>query len=252
MPSPPPTPLAVDLNVMKLGTAEDPVSRDDVWRALYALTGWEQPQPLLDQAMRVVDAYAGHGVVSDGRAGHLVVQRGETCQREHLDEHQCPVIVKTEEFPRSEYCQGGCSRVADELTALIPYVEPPSLAETTPYVEPCAAPAGCVVREGCPRGCQVAKFEASEAQRRVEDATLETVPARRLTMTPEELLVADEATLTVQQRRARDVLASGRQVCVRCGTDKPLTAYYKDRSRLTGRMSRCSDCAKVIAATRRG
>jgi hypothetical protein len=89
-------PLAVDLDVLKLGTLEDPVERTDVERALYALTGWQKPQRLVDAALDVIDSYAT-GV----RAGRVVpAQMGHTtvtvaCDREHLDEHLCPITVKT-------------------------------------------------------------------------------------------------------------------------------------------------------------
>lgn len=100
MPSPPTGPLAVDLDVLKLGTTEDPVSRDDVERALYALTGWQKPQALVDACLAVVDSYATSvalGVVVPRRDGHATaVMR---CTRSHLDEHTCPVTVKRVEVP---------------------------------------------------------------------------------------------------------------------------------------------------------
>ena len=100
MPSPPTGPLAVDLDVLKLGTTEDPVCRDDVERALYALTGWQKPQALVDACLAVVDSYATSvalGVVVPRRDGHVTAVT--RCAREHLDEHLCPVTVKRVEVP---------------------------------------------------------------------------------------------------------------------------------------------------------
>lgn len=93
MPSPPTQPLAVDLDVFKLGTDESPVERDDVERALYALTGWQKPQALVDAALDVIDSYvrgARLGTVIPHRGGHVSV----ACHRAHLDEHVCPITVK--------------------------------------------------------------------------------------------------------------------------------------------------------------
>ena len=100
MPSPPTLPLAVDLDVFKLGTDESRVERDDVERALYALTGWQKPQALVDAAMAVIDSYAKGvklGVVVPRRDGHATAVT--RCTREHLDEHLCPVTVKRVEVP---------------------------------------------------------------------------------------------------------------------------------------------------------
>lgn len=108
-----PRPLAVDLDVLKLGTTEDPVSRDDVERALYALTGWLKPQRLIDAALDVVDSYATQvraGRVVPAREGHVAVVRRAVvapvaaplrCSRAHLDEHTCPVSVELVEVPVS-------------------------------------------------------------------------------------------------------------------------------------------------------
>ena len=114
MPSPPPTPLAVDLDVLKLGTTEDPVSRDDVERALYALTGWQKPQHLVDAALDVVDSYAKGvkaGRVVPARGGHGTV----ACGRAHLDEHTCPVTVKVVREPAMVPVVGTTSPYADTV-----------------------------------------------------------------------------------------------------------------------------------------
>lgn len=114
MPSVGPVPLAVDLDVLKLGTTEDPVDRDDVERALYALTGWQKPQHLVDAALDVVDSYAT-GV----RAGRVVPARGGhgtvACSRAHLDEHTCPVTVKVVREPAMVPVVGTTSPYADTV-----------------------------------------------------------------------------------------------------------------------------------------
>jgi len=256
MPSAPAGPLAVDLDVLKLGTMDDPVSLDDVERALYALTGWQKPQHLVDAALDVVRAYATAqraGRVPAGRQGHnmgirqrVTVPAPTTCTREHLDEHVCPAVAKT--------------------------VEPPA----TDGNAPCSAPAGCVVHEGCPQGCRVAKFEATEKTRLTVDdtdlteadvdqlmATGETVelvaaprPTRASSREPalsvEELLTLDESQLRPAQRVARAVLLAGEQKCADCGVVKPLDAFYRDNAKLTRRMGKCADCSNKAAALRRG
>lgn len=114
MPSPPSTPLAVDLDVLKLGTTEDPVSRDDVERALYALTGWQKPQHLVDAALDVVDSYAQAvraGRVVPARGGHATV----ACGRAHLDEHTCPVTVRVVREPAMVPVVGTTSPYADTV-----------------------------------------------------------------------------------------------------------------------------------------
>jgi len=114
MPSVGPLPLAVDLDVLKLGTTEDPVSRDDVERALYALTGWQEPQRLVDAALDVVDSYAHEvraGRVVPARSGHGTV----ACGRAHLDEHTCPVTVKVVREPALVPVVGTTSPYADTV-----------------------------------------------------------------------------------------------------------------------------------------
>jgi len=240
MPSPPAGPLAVDLDVLKLGTTDDPVSLDDVERALYALTGWQKPQRLVDAALDVVRAYATAqraGRVPAGRRGHNMGVRKHVavaCTREHLDEHVCPVTVKTVE-------------VAAKLPA-------------TDGNAPCAAGGGCVVQEGCPRGCQVARFEAAErARQSVEAIATELKPeptprvsSREPALTVEELLTLDESQLRPAQRVARAVLLAGEQKCAECGVVKPLDSFYRDNAKLTRRMGKCSDCSNKAAALRRG
>lgn len=206
-----PKPLAVDLNVLKLGTTEDPVNRDDVERALYALTGWAKPQLLVDAALDVIDSYAtavrasrvvparsGHDVpaVAAGRNSAVVV-----CGRDHLDEHTCPAVeVKTVEV-----------MVEVPVEVRVPVL-----------------------------GAMAVK---------------DRVWARSdPTMSPEELLLVDEADvhrLTDAQRGARDVLVAHQATCSMCSMLKSLDDFYKDSSRLTRRSSRCKDCANTAAAARR-
>lgn len=70
-------------------------------------------------------------------------------------------------------------------------------------------------------------------------------------MTPAELLAADEAELSPAQRHARLVLLSGRQRCSSCEVMKPLAEFYRDKARLTGHASRCKDCANAATRARR-
>lgn len=257
MPSLPAGPLAVDLGVLKtVGTeATNPVTFSDVETALYALTGWQKPQRLVDAMLDVVEAYARGaraGRVAPRRSGHLVV----ACGREHLDGHQCPVTVKTEQVERVvDPCEHGCRDAAAELTRL---GQEMARAEPLPATDgnaPCTAPAGCVVHEGCPRGCKVAKFEASEATAAVAVEPEVLSPRSRYdrSMTPDQLLDdgVDVARLTPAQRKARLVLLAGEQMCVECGKTKPLAAFYKDKAKLTGRMSKCSGCSNAAAQRRK-
>jgi hypothetical protein len=251
MPSPPAGPLAVDLDVLKLGTTEDPVSLDDVERALYALTGWQKPQHLVDAALDVVNAYARQvraGRVLPGRVGH----DSGVCTREHLADHVCPVTVKTVEV-----------RVPVPTPAVERKPEPEPVAlPATDGNAPCAAGGGCVVLEGCPHGCQVAKFEAAERARQsvaaiateLKPAVAEPAPrvsTREPALTVEELLTLDESQLRPAQRAARAVLLAGEQKCAECGVTKPLDSFYRDNAKLTRRMGKCSDCANAAAVARR-
>ncbi len=246
MPSPPTGPLAVDLDVLKAGDTTDPVTLDDVERALYALTGWQKPQRLVDQALDVVVAFARQvraGRVVPQRDGHLVV----ACKREHLDEHLCPITVKTAKLPATD---GNA---------------------------PCLAPDGCTTLDGCVRGCRWAADELSRLGQEMADtaeleptvtaadiaAAVEAVrgevtaafsrSARGPAMTVEHLMDdgLDEATLTPPQRHARAVLLAGRQQCTDCGETKALNAFYRDKAKLTGRMGKCADCSNKAAAARR-
>ena len=201
MPSPPPTPLAVDLDVLKLGTTEDPVSRDDVERALYALTGWQKPQHLVDAALDVVDSYATGvkaGRVVPARGGHGTV----ACSRAHLDEHTCPITVKVVREP-----------------ALVPVV-----GTTSPYADT------------------------------VKPARVRTGVRNTPTMTPDELLLVEDpdvAQLTEAQCTARHILMTRTQGCSTCGEIKSIDDFYRDKARLTGRASRCKDCANAATNARR-
>jgi hypothetical protein len=101
MPSAPALPLAVDLDVTKVEGQD--VTLDDVETAAYALTGWQAPQHLVQQLLDVVEAYARGARAGrvPRRLGHdpgkLPVRAPVACGRAHLDEHTCPVTVKTVE-----------------------------------------------------------------------------------------------------------------------------------------------------------
>lgn len=223
MPSVGPVPLAVDLDVLKLGTTEDPVSRDDVERALYALTGWQKPQHLVDSALDVVDSYAHEvraGRVVPARNGHGAV----ACGRAHLDDHVCEVKVVE-----------------------VPLAAP--ARQTTPVADERPLD-GVTYRD---------TRALDQAQRDVEQGE----PGRRVrtgvrnepTMTPGELLLVDGADvdqLSDAQRAARHTLLINTQGCSACGSVKSLDDFYKDRARLTGRASRCKECANAATAARRG
>lgn len=230
MPSPPTTgPLAVDLDVLKLGTTEDPVSRDDVERALYALTGWQQPQALVDAAMAVIDSYATAvklGVVVPRRDGHATaVMR---CTRQHLDEHTCPITVKREAvLPVVTTCVS-CLGVVDQDGKVTPPLEPTPAADT--------------------RALDQASAEMETVKR------VRTGVRNEPTMTPDQLLlVADTEvdTLTEAQRTARHTLMTRSQCCSTCGLVKSLDDFYRDKARLTGHASRCKDCANAATKARR-
>lgn len=201
MPAVGPIPLAVDLDVLKLGTTADPVDRDDVERALYALTGWQKPQHLVDAALDVVDAYATEaraGRVVPARSGHGTV----ACGRAHLDEHTCPVTVKVVREP-----------------ALVPVI-----GTTSPYADT------------------------------VKPDRVRTGVRNEPTMTPGDLLLVpdtDVEKLTEAQRTARHILMTRTQGCSTCGGIKSLDDFYRDKARLTGRASRCKDCANAATSARR-
>lgn len=232
MPSPPTTgPLAVDLDVLKLGTTEDPVSRDDVERALYALTGWQQPQALVDAALAVVDSYATSvalGVVVPRRDGHGQV----ACHRAHLDGHACP-----------------------KPAAVLPVVT--TCVSCLAQVEP-------TVNELVDATVATAHLAAVAARdtRALDQASQTTEPGKRVrtgvrnepTMTPGELLLVDDLhvdELTEAQRAARHTLMTRSQGCSTCGRVKSLDEFYRDKARLTGHASRCKDCANAATAARR-
>jgi hypothetical protein len=233
MPSPEPH-VASDLGVLRRPSdVTDPVTREDVERALYSLTGWEKPQHLVDQMMDVVDTYV-HGVrarvvpVNPTRLppGHLVIGK---CHREHLDEHTCPVTVKR---PLVD-CTHGCRDAADELSRL-----GQEMAEPV-GVEPLAAATYRDTRALDQVSREVEKAEPAKYVRKTRP-----VPAFK----PEQLLAMSEAeaeTLTAAQRGAREVLRQGRMRCTVCNLVKPLVDFYRDTSRLTGRASRCSKCVSV-------
>lgn len=219
MPSPPPAPLAVDLDVLKLGTTEDPITLDDVERALYALTGWQKPQALVDAALDVVVAFAREvraGQVAPRRDGHLVV----ACTRAHLDDHACPVTAKTVEV----------ERLVDALDR--------SRATAPPLA---LAPA-----ERAPLDQAATALPPSESVRRLGVRNVAS-------MTPEQLVmdVVNVEELTPAQRAAREALLANRQRCSTCDATKPLTEFYRDKARLTGHASRCKDCANAATAARR-
>ena len=226
MPSPPAGPLAVDLDVLKLGTTEDPVTLDDVERALYALTGWQKPQRLVDAALGVVVAFAREvrlGTVAPRRSGHGTV----ACGRAHLDEHVCPVAVKREAvITTCVSCLGVAEPTVDELVDAT--VATAKLAATT---------------------------RAS-----LDDAVDEATPPARVrtgvrntpTMTPLEIVAAKPSDLTPAQLNAYGVLTTGVQLCSACKVTKPLASFYNDKARLTGKASRCKECANAATAARRG
>lgn len=217
----PTLPLAVDLDVFKLGTGEEVVDRADVERALYALTGWQKPQHLVDAMLDVVDSYARGvrlGRVVPAASGHLVVRGGATCHRAHLDEHTCPVTVRTvvERVPVSAV---EAPPLVETPLVAVPRAERRALDEAAASVEP-----GKRVRTG-----------------------VRNAPA----LTPEALLAADEAALTDAQRAARHVLLTRSQRCGTCGLVRGLDEFYRDKARLTGHASRCKDCANAASAARR-
>lgn len=243
MPSSPPTPLAVDLDVLKLGTTDDPVSRDDVERALYALTGWQKPQRLIDAALDVVDSYATEvraGRVVPARSGHGSV----ACGRAHLDEHTCPVTVRVVREP-----------------APVPLAEPVSKQPDTSRCRTCAhdqhaglctvlvvRPPSAGLHGPVPCGCGL-DSTPSPPPTRVRTGVRNT-PA----MTPDELLLVDERhvdQLSDAQRAARHVLLTWTQTCSTCGGVKALDEFYRDRARLTGHASRCKNCANAATSARR-
>lgn len=53
-----PAPASVTLGVMTGGETGVPVSRNDVERAIWAFTGWQGGQDMVDELLAVVDAYA--------------------------------------------------------------------------------------------------------------------------------------------------------------------------------------------------
>lgn len=245
MPSPPPGPLSVDLNVLKTGDASSPVTYDDVEAALYALTGWQAPQALVSQALDVIVAFARGvqaGRVAPRRDGHLVV----ACTRAHLDGHVCAVA--------------------------------PAKLPATDGNAPCLAPDGCTMLTDCVRGCRWAADELSRLGQEMADAAPEPEPvvtasdiaaaveavrgevtaafsrsARGPAMTIEQLMAdgLDEATLTPAQRAARATLLLGDQQCSDCGVVKPLDKFYRDKAKLTGRMGKCSECSNAAAQRRK-
>lgn len=229
-PSPPPSsPLAVDLDVLKLGTLADPVERDDVERALYALTQWQKPQHLVDVALDVIDSYA-LGVrarrVVPARSGHGAV----ACTRPHLADHVCQTVTVTPADP----CRHGCreaveahSRLSEELDLEFGEAQPQS--EATLDLKQLIEAELTVTRAPAPRTSR---------------AGFRNVPAK----TPEELLqVPDDAVeaLTEAQRAARAVLVMQAQRCSVCEIQKPLDHFYCDKARLTGHASRCKQCANA-------
>lgn len=205
MPSAPTVPLAIDLDVLKL-PGED-VTLDDVERAAHALTGWQAGQPLVNQLLDVVEAYARGARAGrvPRRLGHdpgAVPVRTVACGRAHLDEHTCPVTVKTVQVPTP------VALALDEAAKTLP-----------------------------PRA-------------RAPRVGVRNEP----TMTPEQLLLVPDTevdALTEAQRAARHVLMTRSQVCSTCALVKGLDDFYKDRARLTGRASRCKDCANAASAARR-
>lgn len=231
MPSAPAVPLAIDLDVLKL-PGED-VTLDDVERAAHALTGWQAGQPLVNQLLDVVEAYARGARAGrvPRRLGHdpgAVPVRTVACGRAHLDEHTCPVTVKREAvLPVVTTCVS-CLGVVDQDGKVTPPLEPTPRADT----------------------------------RALDQASAEMEPAKRVrtgvrnepTMTPEQLLLVPDTevdALTEAQRAARHVLMTRSQVCSTCALVKGLDDFYKDRARLTGRASRCKDCANAASAARR-
>lgn len=235
-PTPPPpsaaSPLAVDLDVLKLGTVADPVERDDVERALYALTQWQKPQYLVDVALDVIDSYA-LGVrarrVVPARGGHGAV----ACTRPHLADHVCQTVTVTPADP----CRHGCreaveahSRLSEELDLEVG--EAQAQPEATLDLQQLIETELTGTRAPAPRTSR---------------AGFRNVPAK----TPAELLqVPDDAveTLTGAQRAARAVLVAQAQRCSMCEEEKPLAQFYRDRARLTGHASRCKRCANAANA----
>lgn len=238
MTKPEPRPLAADLNVLTVDVDAEPVTRDQVEGALYALTGWQKPQHLVDTAMTVIDSYATgvkRGVVP-ARPGHPVAR----CSREHLDDHVCEAPVDVTGVVTTACtlatgcrdatrCAHGCSAAADELTRLFQETEvapsePEQKVETTPA--------------------------------KVRDEVERTASGKRTvaSMTPEQLLAVkstDLDGLTLAQRTARHVLTMGEQKCSRCGMVLPLTGFHRDKARLTGRASRCKNCHNMLSNSRK-
>lgn len=254
MPVSGPAPVAVDLDVFQLGTADAVITRDDVERALYALTGWQKPQHLVDAMLDVVDSYAT-GVrlerVVPERVGHTVVR--EPCARAHLDEHQCPITVKTER-PVVD-CTHGCRDAADAADALTRLGQEmdvtggvnlePARPATDPWPEEVTATPNPKWTPGIV--ALTPEELAKVATRKRYD--VEVAPPTRKTryapaMTPDALLNAEPSSLTPAQRAARQTLLLGEQACSSCGETKPLDEYYRDKSRLTGHMGRCKGCAR--------
>lgn len=195
----------------------DPVTLEDVERELYALTGWQEPQAAIDAVLDVVRRFAAatrRGVVPLDRVlGHGTVA---ACTREHLEEHTCPVIVKTEPVVAIQMEPRPPVTEAERSITEIPPLPPLALDEPEPVVaEPTSV-------------------------RRNEPA-----------LTIEQLLVMEPEQLRPAQRVARAVLLAGEQRCGGCGVVKPLDKFYKDNAKLTRRMSKCSECSNKASMARR-
>jgi hypothetical protein len=209
---PPPRPIAVDLDVFKRGGEKDPVHREDVERALYALTGWDKPQELIDQAMDVIDSYSW-GVTARVLGDEPV----RLTPGHHFAVREVAVAVPTLAETEQDEEQGDESDVETmELSELAPL--------SIPHEDIMAA---------------------LDVLRQDEKPAVEKPPSPRrygLAYTPSQLVNADPSALSAAQVRAREVLLLDKQRCVACEVVKPLSEFHVDGFRLTGLVTRCKPC----------
>lgn len=246
-----PGPLAVDLGVMKLGGETDPVTREDVERALYALTGWSKPQTLVDTALLVVDRYAWGAEV--GALAELPVRPASGHSLPSGTSVPCePVSVQPQAQTRGNPSvvvavmvmkHGSEADPADRVTTLVDTVQGAAPLPSKP-VPPKPAPAKkpAPVKQGAAK--PKVKPVATESSRRGSGPTV----------TPKELVwmsVAGVEKLTDAQRAARTVLLTGTQRCSKCSADKSLDSFHRDKGRLTGHASTCKSCSNEADAARR-
>lgn len=191
----------------KAGT--EPVTREDVERAIWTLTAWQGDQALVDELLAVVDAHVTAVFRGQADGGEASGDRlAETGQR---------------------WAGGACGKCA---------------ALELPRVTPTA---GQVVISTHPRGA-VSESQASAPLKGSTPSPVTSQKQYSANSTSPGLSAPDEAVSAWRDDEANLAVAAAvgqLHRCVGCAQLLPLDAFHRDKTAKRGVKSRCKECTKT-------